>query len=133
MIELTDRQRQVWELSKEGLNNCKIGRKLDITEATVRGTLKIAKSKALVENMAPGFEINEKTEGRWYIDEDGNKRVEYLKSKRENSYEAVKGLTQLIDEVLNGLNTPIPRMPKTQRPKIYRHQDDYMNSFVFVD
>jgi hypothetical protein len=84
LIELTDRQREVWELSKEGLNNCEIGRKLDVTEATVRGILKRAKSKALVESMAPGFEIDRKTEGRWYTDENGEKRVEYLKSKREN-------------------------------------------------
>ncbi len=82
MIELTDRQSEVWELHKEGLNNCEIGRKLDITEATVRGILKRAKSKALVENMAPGFEIDRKTEGCWYTDENGDKRGEYLKSCR---------------------------------------------------
>jgi hypothetical protein len=133
MIELTDRQREVWELSKEGLNNCEIGRKLDITEATVRGILKRAKSKALVENMAPGFEIDRKTEGRWYTDENGEKRVEYLKSRRENSSEAIKGLTQLIDEVLKGLSNTIPRMPKSKRPKISLDQNDYMNSFVFGD
>jgi hypothetical protein len=84
LIELTDRQREVWELEKQGMNNCQIARKLGITEATVRSHLIAAKSKALKENMAPGFEIDRKTEGRWYTDENGEKRVEYLKSKREN-------------------------------------------------
>ncbi len=48
MIELTDRQREVWELSKEGLNNCEIARKLNVSEGTERGNLKEAKSLSLI-------------------------------------------------------------------------------------
>ena len=129
MIELTDRQREVWELHKEGLNNCEIGRKLGVTEATVRGILKRAFAKAELSDSQPGFTVK----GRTTLIKDGVTVLEWVKTHKEKEDKATQGLTEVIDQILKGLRDTVPRMPKTKRPKLSANQDDYMNSFVFGD
>ena len=129
MIELTDRQREVWELHKEGLNNCAIGRKLDVTEANIRGILKRAFAKAELSDSQPGFTVK----GRTTLIKDGVTVLEWVKTHKEKEDKATQGLTEVIDQILKGLRDTVPRMPKTKRPKLSANQDDYMNSFVFGD
>ena len=129
MIELTDRQREVWELHKEGLNNCAIGRKLDVTEGTVRGHLTAAYAKAELSDSQPGFTVK----GRTTLIKDGVTVLEWVKTHKEKEDKATQGLTEVIDQILKGLRDTVPRMSKTKRPKLSANQDDYMNSFVFGD
>jgi UDP-2,3-diacylglucosamine pyrophosphatase LpxH len=129
MIELTDRQREFWELKKQGFNNCEIARQKGISESTVRGCLKAAYSKAELSDSQPGFNVK----GRTTLIKDGVTVLEWVKTHKEKEDKATQGLTEVIDQILKGLRDTVPRMPKTKRPKLSANQDDYMNSFVFGD
>jgi DNA-binding transcriptional ArsR family regulator len=129
LIELTDRQREVWALKQQDMNNSEIARKLGLNEATVRGHLKAAYAKAELSDSQPGFSVK----GRTTLIKDGVTVLEWVKTHKEKEEKATQGLTEIIDEVLKGLSNTVPRMPKTKRPKISKDQKDYMNSFVFGD
>ena len=94
MIELTGRQREVWELHKEGLNNCEIGRKLNVTEATVRGILKRAFAKAELSDSQPGFTVK----GRTTLIKDGVTVLEWVKTHKEKEDKHKLGNTIITEE-----------------------------------
>ena len=82
-MELTERQQNISDLRDEGYTMQQIADKFGINLRSATRSWAGAVKKSASYRMSPGFEIDRKTEGRWYEDpETGERRVEYLKSKR---------------------------------------------------
>ena len=133
-MELTRNQQEVVNLKHEGLNNREIGERLGIGESSVRRRLQGAVARSIRQDMTPGFEIDRKTQGRWYVDEEtGEKRVEYLKSKREpeSTAQFQDAFRAAIEDI-----KPFPRInvPKTQIKDImtvYPMGDPHVGLYAF--
>jgi len=61
-------------------------------------------------------------------DADGEVKLQWVKTKT-----AIEDIEQTVDGIIAGLNSDIPRIKRTKKPKISKADKQFMNSYVFGD
>jgi transcriptional regulator with XRE-family HTH domain len=133
-MKITAAEQEVVALIDSGLTQSQVAEKLGINASNVSRRYAGAKHKALRDGMAPGFEIDRKTEGRWYTDEStGERRVEYLKSKREkdsnNNFE--DAFRAAISDIKPLKKIAIPKANLTDIMTVYPMGDPHVGLYAY--
>jgi len=102
MIELTPRQQEVWDAFRETGSQMGAAKLLGVHHSTIRESLHTIERKMGQEGADPGFTIDRKTQGRWYTDENGDKRCDWLKSSKDKE-DAEAALKAAFDAMIETL------------------------------
>lgn len=124
-MNLTAHQQRIADLLSEGMSQREIAKELDVARGTVSAHVERIKRKAAAEGADPGYLVSGKST---LYGPDGQTKLEWVKTTRDQ-----ENVEQIAQAVINGLSEDIPRIPKTQKPKIAQAAKDFMNCFVFGD
>jgi len=118
---LTENQRTIAELHESGMSNTAIGRKLGITESTVRGYLNRIKMYAASKGFAPEYDMTKPVPDPFIVkgtsslyDADGRLKAQWVKTTVDN-----KKLRTIVKQLCNEYMKSIPKYKpaKLTKPK----------------
>jgi len=131
---LTPKQQEVFDLKQQGMSVAEIAVKLNINPSSVTRRWQGAINRSVTQKMSPGFEIDRKTEGRWYEDpETGERRVEYLKSKRtkETTTGMADAFRASISDIKPLKNIKIPKTSMKDSMVVYPMGDPHIGLYAY--
>ncbi len=123
---LTTKQKEIWELQKQGMSGRAIAKKLGKGETTVRGHIKQIKEKMLKHPTNPLFQVDKMSE---LIDNrTGESVMTWYKSSQE-----VEDMTHLVDSMIDRVKSELIPIPKTAKPHGSKKKKDLFNAFYLGD
>ena len=124
---LTEKQKEIWALMKQGMSGRAIGRKLNRDEATIRHHIKKIRKEMTTDPTNPLYTVDKMSSlVRHEPNEDG-KVLTWYKSSKE-----VEALNEIVEYVEDRIHKKYPPVPKTPKPK-KALKKDLLNVFYLGD
>ena len=121
---LTEKQKEVWTLMKQGMSGRAIGRKLDRNEATIRHHIKKIKKVMTTDPNNPLYNVDKMST---LVGSDGEVKLTWYKSSKEA--ELLQDTLAYIEE---RVKKKYPSLPRSAKPKDKR-PNNLFNAFYLGD
>ncbi len=114
----TERQQQIVKLFESGMNKTEVGRELDITRETVKGTIKIIQDRAAKQGYSPDHDMVHQVPDGYavkgistYYNDDGKPTGQWVKSYADKQRQA-----EILLEAIERAQEGIPRFIPSPQP-----------------